>query len=217
MLWFVRSKYASTIDGNLLFLPAINCVQGRPRPRSATYATFETARSSSVLLSHDTGLRLADKRSLPCPHRNEWITTRDGLYEQIMQMAWNKDLQIFGQSYEETHVLDSSVMIMPLVFFMNPSDPRFLSTLRAVLKSPERGGLTSNVSSLQNPAQPEWLTVHPFQGLVYRYDVNKADDGVGGEEGTFCLCTLWCVSQLFSTQLITSPSPDTPLTGPSKR
>lgn len=29
------------------------------------------------------------------------------------------------------------------------------------------------------------------QGLVYRYDVSKTDDGVGGEEGTFCLCTLW--------------------------
>ena len=64
-----------------------------------------------------------------------------------MHKAWNKDLQIFGQSYEETDVLDSSVMIMPLVFFMNPSDPRFLSTLKAVLRSPERGGLTSNVSS----------------------------------------------------------------------
>jgi GH15 family glucan-1,4-alpha-glucosidase len=30
------------------------------------------------------------------------------------------------------------------------------------------------------------------QNLVYRYDVKKSDDGVGGEEGTFCLCTLWC-------------------------
>lgn len=66
-----------------------------------------------------------------------------------MHKAWNKDLQIFGQSYEETDVLDSSVMIMPLVFFMNPSDPRFLSTLKAVLKSPERGGLTSNVTFFQ--------------------------------------------------------------------
>jgi GH15 family glucan-1,4-alpha-glucosidase len=63
-----------------------------------------------------------------------------------MHKAWNEKLQVFGQSYEETDVLDSSVMIMPLVFFMNPSDPRFLSTLKAVLKSPERGGLTSNAS-----------------------------------------------------------------------
>lgn len=108
-----------------------------------------------------SGLRLAEKRSLPCPHRNEWITARDELYEQIMHKAWNKGLQIFGQSYEETDVLDSSVMIMPLVFFMNPSDPRFLSTLKAVLKSPERGGLTSNVCSLRYPIKPELVTIPP--------------------------------------------------------
>lgn len=66
------------------------------------------------------GLRLAEKRSLPCPHRAEWLGARDELYEEIMQKAWNKDLQVFGQSYEETNVLDSSVLIMPLVFFMTP-------------------------------------------------------------------------------------------------
>ena len=92
---------------------------------------------------------------------------RDELYEQIMQRAWNKDLQIFGQSYEESHVLDSSVMIMPLVFFMNPSDPRFLSTLKAVLKSPERGGLTSNVSPQKKSIQP----VHYISGLEPRIPI----------------------------------------------
>jgi len=125
----------------------------------------------------DRGLRLADKRSLPCPRRMEWLAARDDLYEQIMTKAWNPEKQIFGQSYEETDVLDSSVMIMPLVFFMNASDPRFLNTLKQVLKSPERGGLTSN-------------------NLVYRYDVTKSDDGVGGEEGTFCLCSLWAIEAL---------------------
>lgn len=60
---------------------------------------------------------------------------------------------------------------------MTPSDARFVSTLKQILRTPERGGLTSN-------------------NLVYRYDVNKSDDGVGGEEGTFCLCTLWCVEAL---------------------
>ncbi|KAI0071654.1 glycoside hydrolase family 15 protein [Panus rudis PR-1116 ss-1] len=125
----------------------------------------------------DRGLRLADKRSLPCPNRMKWITTRDDLYEEIMQKAWNKEKEYFGQSYEETDILDSSLMIMPLVFFSTPSDPRFLSTLKAILRTPERGGLTSN-------------------GLVYRYDVTKSDDGVGGEEGTFCLCTLWTIEAL---------------------
>ncbi|KAG1814133.1 glycoside hydrolase family 15 protein [Suillus variegatus] len=130
-----------------------------------------------ILTATWKSLRLADKRSLPCPRRLEWLAARDDLYEEIMHKAWNKDLQVFGQSYEETDVLDSSVLIMPLVFFMTPSDTRFVSTLKQILKTPERGGLTSN-------------------NLVYRYDVNKSDDGVGGEEGTFCLCTLWCVEAL---------------------
>lgn len=125
----------------------------------------------------DRGLRLAEKRSLPCPRRNEWLAARDQLYEDIMEKGWNKELQFFGQSYEQPDVLDSSLLIMPLVFFSTPSDPRFLNTLKRILLTPERGGLTSN-------------------GLVYRYDVAKADDGVGGEEGTFCLCTLWCIEAL---------------------
>ncbi|KII88097.1 glycoside hydrolase family 15 protein [Plicaturopsis crispa FD-325 SS-3] len=125
----------------------------------------------------DRGLRLADKRSLPCPRRNEWLAARDELYEEIMHKAWSVDKQQFGQSYEEPHVLDSAILIMPLVFFMTPSDPRFVKTLDSILKTRERGGLTSN-------------------NLVFRYDTNVSDDGVGGEEGTFCLCTLWCVEAL---------------------
>ena len=66
------------------------------------------------------GLRLAEKRSLPCPRRNEWLAARDQLYEDIMEKAWNKEHQFFGQSYEDIDVLDSSLLIMPLVFFSTP-------------------------------------------------------------------------------------------------
>jgi len=125
----------------------------------------------------DRGLRLADKRSLPCPNRMKWLAARDELYEDIMENAWNKEGKFFGQSYEEKDVLDAAVLIMPLVFFMQASDPRFVSTLNQILKTPDKGGLTSN-------------------NLVYRYDVRKSEDGVGGEEGTFCLCTLWCIEAL---------------------
>ncbi|KAH9996578.1 glycoside hydrolase family 15 protein [Russula vinacea] len=130
-----------------------------------------------VRVAIDRGLRLADKRSLPCPRRNKWLEARDELYEQIMQKAWNPEKKFFGQSYDEVDVLDSAVLIMPLVFFSTASDPRFRSTLDAILKSPERGGLTAN-------------------NLVYRYNTAESDDGVGGEEGTFCLCTLWCIEAL---------------------
>jgi GH15 family glucan-1,4-alpha-glucosidase len=50
----------------------------------------------------------------------KWLETRDKLYEEIMLKAWDPQKQLFGQSYEETDVLDSSVLIMPLVFFIQP-------------------------------------------------------------------------------------------------
>ncbi|KAF8507955.1 Six-hairpin glycosidase [Hysterangium stoloniferum] len=127
----------------------------------------------------DRGLRLAEKRSFPCPNRMVWYTTRDSIYEDIMTHAWNSEKKFFAQSYDDTDVLDSAVLIMPLVFFSAATDERFLSTLHHILKSPERGGLTAN-------------------NLVYRYDVRKTNDGVGGDEGTFCLCepSPWAVEAL---------------------
>ncbi|KAJ7592710.1 hypothetical protein C8J56DRAFT_1127207 [Mycena floridula] len=130
-----------------------------------------TAKSCSGWLSSDRGLRIASKRSLPCPNYARWLEARDG---EIMHnlKSYSKTLGHFGQSYEEP---DSAVLVMPLVFFMQGSDPRFTNTLKQILKSPENGGLCSN-------------------NLIYRYDTSKSSDGVGGEEGTFCLCTLWWVS-----------------------
>lgn len=68
------------------------------------------------------------------------------------------------------------------------------------MKTPERGGLTSNVGFLHcGPlfSADKTNTCYGIQNLVYRYDVSKSDDGVGGEEGTFCLCTLWWVTSSF--------------------
>ena len=65
------------------------------------------------------GLRLADKRSLPCPNRLKWLEARDELYEEIMIKAWNNEGKYFGQTYEDTSALDSCVLIMPLVFFIS--------------------------------------------------------------------------------------------------
>jgi len=151
--------------------PDLSIWEVRNKKRHFTYSKI------MLWVAMDRGLRLVEKRSLPCPNRNAWLTARDTLYEEIMAKAWNPETKYFGQSYEDTDVVDSAVLIMPLVFFMHASDPRFRSTLKQILKTPERGGLTSN-------------------NLVYRYDVKKTDDGVGGEEGTFCLCTLWCVEAL---------------------
>ncbi|GAA6007856.1 hypothetical protein JCM10207_004901 [Rhodosporidiobolus poonsookiae] len=126
----------------------------------------------------DRGLRLAEKRSLPCPNRNKWLETRDAIYEQVMERGFNHETQFFAQSYEAIDVLDSAVLIMPLCFFMSANDPRFQGTLKAIMRARDRGGLFEN-------------------NLVYRYDTNKVDDGTGGgEEGSFSMCTLWLVEAL---------------------
>ncbi|KWU46241.1 putative glycosyl hydrolase [Rhodotorula sp. JG-1b] len=126
----------------------------------------------------DRGLRLADKRSLPCPNRDVWLKARDKLYDEIQTKGYNHEQQFFGQSYENNHVLDAAVLIMPLVFFMPPSDPRFQNTLKAIMRPRDRGGLWEN-------------------SLVYRYDTKLVDDGTGGgEEGSFSMCTLWLVEAL---------------------
>ena len=69
------------------------------------------------------------------------------------------------------------MLIAPLVFFISPNDPRFTNTLERILMPPEKGGLTS-------------------AGLVYRYNWLKSDDGVGGREGAFSMCTFWLVEAL---------------------
>ncbi|KAF1356593.1 glucan 1,4-alpha-glucosidase-like protein [Delphinella strobiligena] len=126
----------------------------------------------------DRALRLSDKRSnLPCPNRQKWLEIRDKMYEVIMDKGYNKEMGCFIQSYEANDVLDSAVLIAPLVFFIGPNDPRFISTLDQILKPPEKGGLTST-------------------GLVYRYNTLKSDDGVGGREGAFSMCTFWLVEAL---------------------
>ncbi|KAK4056783.1 hypothetical protein OIO90_002032 [Microbotryomycetes sp. JL221] len=82
------------------------------------------------------------------------------------------------QNEVHNDVLDSAVLIMPLCFFTSANDPRFLSTIKQIMLSRERGGLTEN-------------------NLVYRYDTDKVDDGTGGgEEGAFTMVTLWLIEAL---------------------
>jgi GH15 family glucan-1,4-alpha-glucosidase len=123
----------------------------------------------------DRGLRLADKRSFPAD-RERWLQVRDQIYEEILSKGWSEEQQAFVQFYG-SQSLDASNLMMPLVLFMAPNDPRMVSTLDAINRSPEAGGLVSN-------------------SLVYRYNVADAIDGLTGDEGTFNLCSFWLVEAL---------------------
>ena len=123
----------------------------------------------------DRALRVASDRAFPAD-RERWYETRDLIYEEIMQRGWSSRRRAFVQAYGSEH-LDASTLLMPLVFFMAPTDPRMLQTLDAINHSPEEGGLVSN-------------------SLVYRYDVQASPDGISGQEGTFNICTFWLVEAL---------------------
>lgn len=123
----------------------------------------------------DRGIRLAEKRSFPAdiPH---WRRIRDTIFRSIMDRGWSDQRQSFVQRYD-SDVLDAANLMMPLTFFLSPTDPRMLKTLQAVLLPPEQGGLVSN-------------------NLVYRYKGTHSEDDPSGEEGTFNICTFWLVEAL---------------------
>jgi GH15 family glucan-1,4-alpha-glucosidase len=123
----------------------------------------------------DRGLRLADKRSFPAD-RVRWLSVRDEIYEEVMRMGWNAEQRAFVQAYGSA-ALDASNLLMPLVFFTAPNDPRMLSTIDAIRRPLSRGGLAAG-------------------GLVYRYDPRQAPDGLPGTEGTFNMCSFWLVEAL---------------------
>jgi GH15 family glucan-1,4-alpha-glucosidase len=123
----------------------------------------------------DRGARLADKRAMPA-EREKWIRERDRIYEEVMTRGWNDERRTFTQSYE-SGALDASLLIMPLVFFMAPNDPRMLGTISAIMESPRHGGLMTD-------------------SLVHRYPPLPRVDGLPGEEGTFNMCSFWLVEAL---------------------
>ena len=118
----------------------------------------------------DRLIRMAQDQGLPLDTAR--ITAeRDKIYQQIMQKGWNAKRGAFTQHYN-TEVLDASLLMMPLVGFIAPNDPRWISMLRAVDQE-----LVSD-------------------SLVYRYDPSASPDGLRGHEGTFSICTYWYVDAL---------------------
>lgn len=121
-------------------------------------------------VAFDRAIRMANSRGRPAD-LNKWAAVRDRIYAQIMTRGWNEDLRAFVQ-YEGGDVLDASLVLMPLVGFIVPNDPRWQSTMAAIDRT-----LVDD-------------------SLVYRYDPAASPDGLPGEEGTFSLCTFLYVAAL---------------------
>jgi GH15 family glucan-1,4-alpha-glucosidase len=116
----------------------------------------------------DRGLRIARQRSFPSDLQL-WIGERNRIYQDVMEKAWNEKRGAFTQYYGSDSI-DASVLMMPLLKFISPKDPRMVSTLDAL-----RGELVTDT-------------------LVKRYRIGEAaGDGLPGGEGTFTVCSFWLV------------------------
>jgi GH15 family glucan-1,4-alpha-glucosidase len=105
---------------------------------------------------------------------DEWSATAAQIRTAILEKGWSEEAGAFTQSFELDE-LDASALMISIVGFLPPSDPRVLATADAII---------------------ERLT--DARGLVYRYRY-RADtgiDGVDGNEGTFLLCTFWLAQVL---------------------
>ncbi len=121
----------------------------------------------------DRGIRLASQRSLPLD-RVKLETERDRIFASIMKDGWDPKQQSFTQSYDSKS-LDASNLMMPIVKFIAPKDPRMLSTIDQIMEK-----LVSD-------------------SLVHRYELSgelATKDGLTGHEGTFSMCTFWLVDAL---------------------
>jgi GH15 family glucan-1,4-alpha-glucosidase len=119
----------------------------------------------------DRGVRLARKRSFPSDAPT-WVRERDRIYNAIMTQGWNEELQTFTQ-YFGSKAVDASSLMMPLMLFVAPQDPRMVSTLARVRKD---------------------LAV---DSLVRRYRIGEASrDGLPGSEGYFSVCSFWLVEAM---------------------
>lgn len=122
-------------------------------------------------VAFDRALRLASKRSLSGP-LEQWQRTRDEIRNDIFTNFWSDRLQAFVQA-KGTEELDASALLMPLMRFISPVDPMWLSTLRAIEKT-----LVEDT-------------------LVRRYEPQKSNvDGLPGDEGSFTACSFWYVECL---------------------
>ena len=122
-------------------------------------------------VAFDRALRLAQKRSLSGP-LDVWQMTRDEIRNDIFTNFWDEHLQAFVQA-KGTQELDASALLMPLVRFISPVDPMWLSTMKAI-----EARLVEDT-------------------LVRRYEVERTHvDGLPGEEGSFTACSFWYVECL---------------------
>jgi pentatricopeptide repeat protein len=161
-LWEALSRQLDWLEKNWQ-RPDDGIWESRGGRRRHTYSAVMT------WVAFERATRIARQRGLPAPV-SRWRDAADMAYQTVQQDGWHPDRRAYVQ-YPGGTTLDASLLVMPLVKFSGPSDPRFLATLDRISK--------------------ELVT----DSLVQRYQPDGSD-GLPGTEGTFNLCSFWYVEAL---------------------
>ena len=113
----------------------------------------------------DRAIDSAEKYGLEAP-LDEWRAVRARIHADVLARGYNPGLGSFTRSYGSRD-LDASLLLIPVVGFLPPNDPRVLGTIARIERE---------------------LVV---DGLVLRYDTRAADDGLPPGEGVFLACSFW--------------------------
>lgn len=119
----------------------------------------------------DRAIKLVERYGM-AGNDQEWRTIRDDIHKSIMANGYNEKLGYFVQDYESTN-LDASLLLLPLVGFIDAADPKMVRTAQAI---------------------DERLSIN---NVVKRYETGESgEDGLPGDEGVFLACSFWLVDNM---------------------
>jgi GH15 family glucan-1,4-alpha-glucosidase len=134
----------------------------RGEPRHFTHSKV------MVWVAFDRAVRAMEDHDLPGP-LEEWRALREEVRTDVLEHGYDAERGTFVQHYGTAEV-DASLLVLPLVGFVDGDDPRMLGTIRAV--------------------EEDLL----YEGLVRRYRTESGVDGLAGDEHPFVPCSFWLVS-----------------------
>jgi GH15 family glucan-1,4-alpha-glucosidase len=116
----------------------------------------------------DRAVAAVERHGLPGPV-DRWRDVRDEVRKEVLDRGFDAERNTFTQHYD-TDAVDASLLMLPLVGFIEGDDPRMLGTIAAVERELLR------------------------DGLVLRYRTETGVDGLPGDEHPFLACSFWLVS-----------------------
>ena len=119
----------------------------------------------------DRAVAAVENHGFPAPggSLDRWKRERDAVREEVLRFGFDADLGYFTQ-HDATTEVDASLLVMPVVGFIDAAEPRFVATVERIEHDLMR------------------------EGLLLRYRTQSGVDGLSGDEHPFLICSFWLVS-----------------------